>query len=68
MATINGTSGNDNLIGTPESDDIVGGLGDDILAGGSGTDNFFFNSVIDAARVVEIPLFTVLMVLILLMT
>ena len=44
--TINGTSGNDNLIGTSENDVIFGDLGDDTLIGGDGSDEFVFNNVI----------------------
>jgi Ca2+-binding RTX toxin-like protein len=46
MASINGTLGNDNLIGTPETDSIFGDLGDDTLIG-SDNDEFVFNNVID---------------------
>ncbi len=46
MASINGTLGNDNLIGTPETDSIFGDLGDDTLIG-SDDDEFVFNNVID---------------------
>ena len=38
MATINGTPGNDNLIGTTDPDTINGGAGDDIISGGGGAD------------------------------
>ena len=47
MASINGTSGNDNLTGTSETDSIFGDLGDDILDGFGGGDEFVFNNVID---------------------
>jgi serralysin len=47
VATINGTSSNDNLIGTAESDSIFGNLGDDTLDGSGGADTFVFNNVID---------------------
>ncbi|MBD2249602.1 calcium-binding protein, partial [Nostoc sp. FACHB-888] len=54
MASINGTLGNDILIGTPETDSIFGDLGDDTLIGGddgfgafSVGDQFVFNNVID---------------------
>lgn len=50
MATINGTSGVDNLIGTSEGDNILGGLGDDILTGGGGADRFFFNNISDTIQ------------------
>ncbi|WP_306423294.1 hypothetical protein [Nostoc favosum] len=52
MATIYGTSGNDNLTGTQADDKIygyggndhlVGGGGNDILTGGSGRDTFVLN-------------------------
>ncbi|MCL6749655.1 hypothetical protein KBT16_01135 [Nostoc sp. CCCryo 231-06] len=46
MASINGTLGDDNLIGTPETDSIFGDLGNDILNGGGGADEFVFNNVI----------------------
>ncbi|MBD2249604.1 calcium-binding protein [Nostoc sp. FACHB-888] len=46
MASINGTFGNDILIGTPETDSIFGDLGDDTLIGGD-DDEFVFNNVID---------------------
>jgi hypothetical protein len=38
MATINGTPGNDNLIGTTDPDTINGGAGNDIISGGGGAD------------------------------
>ena len=44
---INGTPGNDNLIGTPENDIIFADLGDDILDGQAGSDQFVFNNVIN---------------------
>ncbi len=55
MATIVGTSGNDNLTSTAEDDSIDGlggndtinlpasGYGDDVVNGGSGNDSLFFN-------------------------
>src|SRR3989440_13058071 len=39
MATLNGTAGNDNLIGGADADTINGLGGDDFLAGGSGDDS-----------------------------
>ena len=45
MASINGTSGNDNLTGTPGNDLIFGDFGDDILNGGGGEDKFVFNNI-----------------------
>ena len=47
MASINGTDGDDNLIGTSESDSIFGDLGNDTLIGGGGADEFVFNNIID---------------------
>ncbi|BBD64195.1 hemolysin-type calcium-binding region [Nostoc commune NIES-4072] len=47
MASINGTDGDDNLIGTPETDSIFGDLGNDTLNGLGGADEFVFNNVID---------------------
>ncbi len=38
MSTINGTSGNDNLVGTSKADNISGGSGNDALSGLSGND------------------------------
>ena len=46
MTSINGTHGDDNLIGTPETDSIFGDLGDDTLNGLGGADEFVFNNVI----------------------
>lgn len=52
MAIINGTAGNDNLLGTNDDDtisgldgaDIIrGGQGDDTLIGGAGNDFFIWN-------------------------
>lgn len=51
MATINGTSGVDNLIGTSEGDGILGGLGDDTLTGGGGGDRFLFSNVSSTVQV-----------------
>ncbi|MBD2771919.1 calcium-binding protein [Iningainema tapete] len=45
MASFNGTSGNDNLVGTLGSDSFFGDLGDDILDGRGGGDTFVFNDV-----------------------
>ncbi|MCC5667598.1 hypothetical protein LC653_27875 [Nostoc sp. CHAB 5784] len=39
MATINGTSGNDNLTGTQANDQIYGYAGNDYLVGGGGNDH-----------------------------
>jgi hypothetical protein len=50
MATVNGTSGNDNLIGTPKGDSISGALGDDILSGGGSKDKFIFHDIIDTVK------------------
>src|SRR5687768_11704084 len=41
MATINGTDGNDYLIGTLGADSINGGIGDDTLIGAGGADRLF---------------------------
>lgn len=38
MATLRGTSGNDNLTGTSTADSIFGYAGDDVLTGGGGND------------------------------
>ena len=38
MATYNGTSGNDSLVGGSGDDTLTGGLGNDTLRGGLGTD------------------------------
>jgi Ca2+-binding RTX toxin-like protein len=38
MAIINGTNGNDNLVGTSTNDILFGGLGADTLIGGLGND------------------------------
>jgi serralysin len=46
MATINGNSSDNNLIGTAESDSIFGDLGYDTLDGLGGADEFVFNNVI----------------------
>jgi Ca2+-binding RTX toxin-like protein len=50
MATINGTSRHDNLIGTPKSDRISGNLGNDTLTGGGSPDTFVFNNLIETVR------------------
>jgi Ca2+-binding RTX toxin-like protein len=50
MATIKGTSGNDNLFGTPKSDRLLGNLGNDTLTGSAGPDKFVFNNIIDVAQ------------------
>ncbi|HBJ35573.1 MAG TPA: hypothetical protein DDZ51_12665, partial [Planctomycetaceae bacterium] len=38
---LNGTDGNDRLIGSASDDEINGGLGDDLLDGGAGNDHLF---------------------------
>ena len=50
MATFNGTSGNDTLVGGPNDDSLYGGDGDDSLNGGLGQDDIYGgagNDVID---------------------
>lgn len=47
-ATIEGTSGDDQLAGTPNADVIVGGGGDDVISGGDGNDVICGGGGIDA--------------------
>ncbi|MBC6433773.1 hypothetical protein FM036_25155 [Nostoc sp. HG1] len=54
MTSINGTLGDDNLIGTPETDSIFGDLGNDILNGLGGADEFVFNNVIDVLHLDDV--------------
>ncbi|RCJ16672.1 hypothetical protein A6S26_32870 [Nostoc sp. ATCC 43529] len=43
MANINGSNGNDTLLGTTSADTITGNKGNDTLTGGGGKDTFFYN-------------------------
>lgn len=47
MATINGDSGNNNLVGTPANDTLNGGAGVDTLIGGEGNDVYIVDSTTD---------------------
>src|SRR5438270_12182117 len=51
MATINGTSGDDNLNGTSGNDTMSGGDGDDVLDGGAGIDTASYTAAAAAVAV-----------------
>src|SRR5207248_1402446 len=53
-AVINGTAGNDSLVGGPGNDTPAGGVGSDTLAGGPDADSFIFNLAPGAANAVQI--------------
>jgi Ca2+-binding RTX toxin-like protein len=48
VATINGTTGNDNLTGTTAADDIFGGNGNDTITANGGNDTVFAGSGADS--------------------
>jgi Ca2+-binding RTX toxin-like protein len=48
VATINGSSGNDSLVGTNQADSIFGGAGNDTLVGNGGNDTLFGGSGADS--------------------
>ena len=54
MATITGTSGNDNLVGTNDDDRIIGGAGADTLTGNDGRDEFFLVPGEDLDRITDL--------------
>jgi autotransporter-associated beta strand protein len=51
--SINGTAGNDSLIGSLRSDRLMGGAGADLMAGGAGNDTYYVDDpgdVVDESR------------------
>lgn len=48
LAILNGSEGNDTIIGTNSNDQIIGGAGTDELRGGAGNDDFLVAELIDS--------------------